>query len=143
MSDTLSSAKSGIPFRKFAKNFKRALIISRKAWWVGNAKNATNATYSPVPTGLAGSLNAGGGGGSGGSSGGDEIKGGTGGQGGGFNPSQVPTAGGDSRGHDGDEGDGGAAGGNGAAIRRNSGYSITVVDPGNGITGSITATGVN
>jgi len=39
--------------------------------------------------------------------------------------------------------EGGAAGGNGAAIRRSSGISVTISDPGNGITGSTTATGVN
>lgn len=39
--------------------------------------------------------------------------------------------------------EGGAVGGNGAAIRRSSGISVTISDPGNGITGSTTATGVN
>ena len=38
--------------------------------------------------------------------------------------------------------EGGAAGGNGAAIRRTSGISVTISDPGNGITGSTNATGV-
>jgi len=100
-----------------------------------------NSDHGKGSAGQGGSLNAGGSGGDGGESG-NEVWGGNGGQGGGFNPSQSPTAGGDSAGHNGSEGDGGAAGGNGAAIRKTSGYSITVINSGN-ITGSIDATGVN
>tara|TARA_B100000131_G_scaffold315580_1_gene354254 strand:+ start:344 stop:1405 length:1062 start_codon:yes stop_codon:yes gene_type:complete len=102
-----------------------------------------NADHGKGSAGAAGSLNSGGDAGGGGSSGGSEIIGGAGGQGGGYNPSQIPHAGGDSIGHDGSGGDGGAAGVNGAAIRRKSGHSIIVNDPGNGVTGSTNATGVS
>jgi len=100
-----------------------------------------NADHGQGNPGNGGSLNAGGEGGEGGSST-SEVSGGNGGQGGGFNPSQSATAGGDSNGHDGSEGDGGAAGGNGAAIRKTSGYTITINNSGT-VTGATNATGVN
>ena len=79
----------------------------------------------------------GGGGGNGGNNGDGEAVGGSGGRGG--DEENAPGGGGEAN----QGADGGAAGGNGAAIRRNSGITVTINNSGsNNIVGATNATGV-
>ena len=105
-----------------------------------------NATFTHGEDGLDGSkpnTNAAREGGTGGEGGDneEEAKGGHGGRGG--DTEAGPESGGDDRGNNKGETEGGAAGGNGAAIRRDSGITVSINNSGsNNIIGSTTATGV-
>ena len=116
--------------------------LGAKGGETGNTSG--NATFSHGSDGNDGTQPAGGEEGGANGNGGDnagEARGGHGGRGG--DEENAPGAGGDDRGNNKGETEGGAAGGNGAAIRRDSGITVSINNSGsNNIIGSTTATGV-
>tara|TARA_Y100001973_G_C5173692_1_gene320600 strand:- start:84 stop:1166 length:1083 start_codon:yes stop_codon:yes gene_type:complete len=114
--------------------------LGAKGGETGNTSG--NATFSHGSDGNDGTQPAGGEEGGANGNGGDnagEARGGHGGRGG--DEENAPGTGGDDRGNNKGETEGGAAGGNGAAIRRDSGITVTINNSGS-ITGATNATGV-